>query len=197
MKAVLRHFCIWVLWFFMTNFYSFTHLKQEYILATVFNCLSFMALFYASYFLSKSYKHNTAGVSDNNLSRWGYITAFLFRWEIPVLLFVLGGNVALSWAIDHYLYSVNLHPGVTPKFWYYAEGKFAREAFYTAVAYVFADKQISMRKKDEIILVQNEKMRLVVKEKNNVVNFYNKEIKGMKAILKRLKDKDSETGTDG
>jgi hypothetical protein len=198
MKTVLRHLCIWILWFYGTSFYSFSQLKKEYMLATLCNFVISMGTFYASLYIARRYNDSRKGFdADSGRGLHIRIARKIFRWDIPVILIVLSGVVLLSWLVDSFLYSIGKHPGVTSNFWYYAEGKFARAAFYSAIAYVMADKQYAISQRDCIILEQRERMRIVVREKNNVVNLYNQEMKGMKAILKKLQDRDSETGTGG
>lgn len=197
MKTVLWHLFGWTVWFYATSFYSLAHLPAQYVIPTCFNYCNVLLVFYTCYFLSIKYlgKNDFEELIGHSfLKKCLY---FIFRWEVLVLLILLMGNIVFCWMIDNYLVSIKKHPGVYPNFWFYAEGKFARELFFASIAFTIADKRQAIIRKDAKILYQQEHMKIVVREKNNVVNFYNKEIRVMKAMMKRLNDHDSENGTDG
>lgn len=196
MKTVLRHLFFWVLWFYGTNFYSFSHLEKKYVLATCCSCIIMMGAFYACLFIAKRYNIWKITLTESDSSWYSRVVRPLLRWDIAIALIVLFGVVLVLWTVENFLHSIDKHPGVSTKFWYYAEGRFTRAAFYAAIAFAIADKQIIVWKKDAIILEQREKMRIVVREKNNVSNLYNTEIRVMKAMLKEIKDRDSMNGTN-
>lgn len=197
MKTVLRHLFFWALWFYGTNFYSFSHLEKRYIFTTFCSCIIMMGAFYATLFSARKYNLWKGTVTENENSHFLRVVRPLLRWDIAISLIVLSCVVLLLWTMENYLQSIGKHPGVSTNFWYYAEGRFTRAAFYAAVAFAIADKQVMVWTKDAIILEQRERMKIVVREKNNVVNLYNTELRVMKAMLKEIKDRDSENGTNG
>lgn len=197
MKTVLRHLSFWVLWFYGTNFYTFTHLEKKYVLTTFCSCIILMGVFYSTLFISRSYNTWRANITESDDNFFFKVIRPFLRWDVAIVLIVLFAVVLLFWIVENFFHSIGKHPGISTKFWYYAEVRFTRVAFYAALAFAIADKQIAVWVRDAKILYQQEHMKIVVREKNNVINLYNKEMREMKTMLKEIKDRDSENGTDG
>ena len=197
MKKVLLHLCAWLAFYSAISISAIIHYDKTPWLVAFYNYISLAGVFYAFWFLVKSYYEKVSLWDGLAKYGWHRFYHFVINWYSFGILAVLIGNILLSWKVDNFFHRLGMLPGLLDDFWYYSDGKFARESFFACMGGGGGLLVTIIREKNAKILFQQQQMKIIVREKNNVVNFYNQEIKVMKAMLKRLNDHDSETGTDG
>jgi hypothetical protein len=172
MKKVMIHLSLWVFWYSSTNITYIVNYKDTPWIPAFYNFISFAAVFYLSNMLAKNY-FSRVSLSDGLKKmpkRW--LKYFLFRQEVIGFLALILGNILISWNIDQFLLGQRFGSYLSEDFWFYADSKFARMAFYIGAGIGFALINEVGRRKNEIIAqkdayIENQAARLTVEKYDN------------------------------
>jgi hypothetical protein len=151
MKKVMIHLSLWVFWYSSTNISAIVNYKQTPWAPAFYNFISLAVVFYLSYILAKRYiKHTDLvyGLKQEKKQKFQY---FVLRKEVAGILAVIFGTMFISWNVDHVLFGQNLNFYLSENFWMYADGKFARMAFYIGAGIGVALIYEIRRRKNQII----------------------------------------------
>jgi hypothetical protein len=160
MKRVAKHLLIWVFWYGSTNISAIIKYKQTPWVPAFYNFISLAVVFYACYYLAKSYAKKISLAEGLIKIKKGNFKYFFFRWEVAGFLGVLFGNIFISWIIDHLLFGQKLSFYLSEDFWMYADGKFARQSLYVYTGIAIAFVRQIIKYKNEIITYKAERLKV-------------------------------------
>jgi hypothetical protein len=183
-KVIFRHAICWLLWFSITTISSLMNLSNVPLWSYLFNITSLVMLFYLMYGLSVSYYKKLSlveGLNKSKPAKWGY---FLFRWEIAMMVCATATYICGAWAMDRFFFSIGHVPDKYTDFLAYADGRFARAAFYVAGGIAYGLAKTAIQRKDQIIAAQKALNVITMQENALMKNTYSKRVKEMRNMVK-------------
>jgi hypothetical protein len=183
-KVIFKHAICWLLWFSVTTISSIINISEVPLWSYFFNISSLIVLFYLMYVLSVSYYNKLSlveGLNKSKVAKWSY---FLFRWEIGMMAGVIAMYICGAWAMDNYFYTIGHLPERYTDFLAYADGRFARAAFYVAGGIAYGLAKMAIQRKDQIIASQKALNIITMQENALMKNTYSKRVKEMRNMVK-------------
>lgn len=150
-KKILTHTVLWLIWCTIFSIGGFIRPGPVRWLVLIYNFGTLILIFYIVSSLVVSYNHKISATSISEMNYFERLRFLIFKWEIFLIVFVLIGNISLSWRVDNYFYSLGYYSSRPDNIWIYADGKFARESLYASMGAFYGLYKVTVVLKDRAI----------------------------------------------
>jgi hypothetical protein len=165
-KKALFHVLFWFTWCSITSIGALLKIRQIPWEPLIFNHTSLILVFYLVSLLVMSYSARVKMEDSIGMTMPGLFWHFIFRREVGTIILILVGNIALSWKVDNYFYTIGYYQSMPDNVWLYADGKFARESLFASMGVLYGLYKATVIEKDNKITFHKE-MSMIAKLDNH------------------------------